>query len=219
MIVLKCVSAGREEQKQEGPHHRDDREQQRDHRRHERPEQHHQDHERREQPDEVADALGRRRILGLAGELDLDPGGLADRAELILDATMPERGNSKPVRSYCTSKKAICPLSDELLRPSCGQRARDRCDVLRVGRQRALRGMRRDEHLRERVRALGRVEPLTVGRREHDAQRSALLAAELRVDQVGRLLRVRARDLEVVDQLAVERRVEPDQQRRTPTPS
>ena len=40
---------------------------------------------RREQPDEVADSLRRRRALRLAGELDLDPGRRADRAQLILD--------------------------------------------------------------------------------------------------------------------------------------
>jgi hypothetical protein len=50
------------------------------------------------------------------------------------------------------------------------------------------------------------------GRRQHHAESGALLAAELGGDQVGRLLRVRARDLEVVDQLAVERGVQADQQ-------
>ena len=44
----------------------------------------------------------------------------------------------------------------------------------------------------------GRVEPLALRRREHDVEHGALLGRELGLDQVGRLLRVRARDLELV---------------------
>ncbi len=40
---------------------------------------------RGDQADDVADALRRRRALGLAGELDLDAGRLADRAQLVLE--------------------------------------------------------------------------------------------------------------------------------------
>ena len=68
--------------------------------------------------------------------------------------------------------------------------------------------------LLDRRLALGVVERLALGRGEHDVQDGALLGGELGLDQVGRALRVRARDLELVAQLAAERGDEGDQRRR-----
>ena len=65
----------------------------------------------------------------------------------------------------------------------------------------------------DRRLARRRVEPLALRRREDDVQDAALLGGELRLDQVGRLLRVRARDRELVPQGAADRRDEHDQDR------
>ena len=55
--------------------------------------------------DDVADTLRRRRALGLARELDLDArGGRRSTRNWSSTETMPERGSSNPVLSYCTSK-------------------------------------------------------------------------------------------------------------------
>ena len=60
--------------------------------------------------------------------------------------------------------------------------------------------------------ALRRRQLLTWRRGNHHAERRPFLAAELCVDQVGRLLDVRAGDVEIVDERAVERDVQPDQE-------
>ena len=52
----------------------------------------------------------------------------------------------------------------------------------------------------DRGLAGGRIEPLTLRRREDDVEDGALLGRELRLDQVGRLLGVGARDRELVAQ-------------------
>ena len=67
------------------------------------------------------------------------------------------------------------------------------------------------DRLLDRRLARGRVEPLALGRREDDVQDRALLGGELRLDQVGRLLRVRPGDLELVAQRTADRPDEDDQ--------
>ena len=63
----------------------------------------------------------------------------------------------------------------------------------------------------DRFLALGRVEPLARGRGEDEIQHAALLGRELRLDQVGRLLCIRARNVELVLQAATDRGDEGDQ--------
>ena len=65
----------------------------------------------------------------------------------------------------------------------------------------------------DRGLALRRVEALPRRRREHEVQHGALLGGELRLDEVGGLLRVRARDLELVLQAAADGEDEDDQRR------
>ncbi len=67
--------------------------------------------------------------------------------------------------------------------------------------------------------ALGRVQPFALGRGEDEVQDAALLGGELGLDQVGRLLRVRARNLELVLQAAAERPDREDQERDDPDPA
>ncbi len=73
--------------------------------------------------------------------------------------------------------------------------------------------LRRDarHRLLDRRLSLGRVEPLALGRREHDVQHAALLGGELRLDQVGRPLRIRSRNLELVPELAPDRHHQEDE--------
>ncbi len=57
------------------------------------------------------------------------------------------------------------------------------------------------------------------GRGEDEVEHAALLGGELRLDQVGRLLRVGAGDVELVLQAPADRRDEHDQQRHDPDPA
>ena len=126
-------------------------------------------------------------------------------------ATMSARSSWNPVLSYCTSKNATRPSPESWPDPgasglvisatSFGSSASACCDACPATSIFLIAAESRS-----------RVEPAPVLGREHHPQGGALVATELRLDQVGRLLRVRARDLEVVDQLAVERRVQPDQE-------
>ena len=168
------------------------------------------DDESRQQADDVADSLRRRRALRLAGELDLQPGRRADRAQLIFDRDDAGAWKLEAGAVELHVEERDLPVVGELV--GVRERAPDLRDVFRILGQLALARGRGGEHPVDRRRPCGRVEALPARRRHDDAQRSALLPTELGVDQVGRLLRVRPWDLEVVDQLAVERRVQPDEQ-------
>ena len=123
---------------------------------------------------------------------------------------MPERGSWNPVLSYWMSKNAIRPSFESWWAPFASGSVLVE-HVLGVEVERALRARARGDHLLDGGPAGGRVEPLA-GRRCHDhAQRRALLDRELGVDQVGRPLDVRPGEVEVVDQRAVERGVQPAQ--------
>src|SRR5262249_34005790 len=158
----------------------------------------------------VADALRRRRALRFTRELDLHAGRLADRAEVVFEVhdLRARKLESGAVELYVVVRNL--PALRELVGARL-QWARDRRDVLGILREVALRDLAGGEHAADRVCARSRVETLTRRRREDDAQGGALLAAELRIDQVGRLLRVRPGDLEVVDEMAVECGVQADQ--------
>ena len=75
-----------------------------------------------------------------------------------------------------------------------------------------LRRLEERDGLLDRRPALGRVQPLALRRSEDDVQHAALLGCELGLDQIGRLLRLRARDLELVAQLAADRPDQDDQE-------
>src|SRR6185295_14960786 len=87
----------------------------------------------------------------------------------------------------------------------------------------ALRGLElarlelRDGLLDRRL-AFRRVEPLTGRGGEDEIQDRALLGGELRLDEVGCLLRVRARDLELVAQAATDGGDEGDEHDDDPDP-
>ena len=156
-------------------------------------------------------ALGRRRVLGLAGELRVDarpscrwPASCSRRRRC------PSAGSWNPVLSYWTSKNAIRPSFESwcalfasgsvLAETSLRRKSSERCEAVPAAIICWIA-----------ARRCGRVEPLARRRGDDDAQGRALLAAELGVDQVGRLLDVRPGEVEVVDQRAVEGGVQPDQ--------
>ena len=82
-----------------------------------------------------------------------------------------------------------------------------------------LGGLELRDRLLDRGLALGRVEPLALGRGEDEVQHAALLGGELRLDQVGRPLRVGARDLELVLQAAADGGDEHDEDDDDPEPA
>ena len=87
-----------------------------------------------------------------------------------------------------------------------------------LGRLELRRAEPRDRLL-DRGLPLGRVKPLAVRRSEDDVEHAPLLRGELGLDQVGRVLRLRARDLEFVTQAAADRGDEPDQDDDDPEPA
>ena len=195
-----------EEEDQEGADHGHDREEQRDHGRHERAEQHEQDEERRDEADDVADALLRWRALGFAGELRLDPRRVAYLSQLVLERDDVRTLELEAGLVELDVEESNVAVIRKLARVGC-ERVRDVGDVRRILGELLLRRLGGEEHLLDR----GLIERLPVLGRHHHPKRRTLVATELLGDQVGRLLGVGARNLEVVDQLAVERNVQSDQ--------
>ncbi len=99
-----------------------------------------------------------------------------------------------------------------------GQLRRHRRRARRPSQRRTSRTAQLGHRLLDRGLALGRVEPLPFGSREHDVEDAALLGGELRLDQVGRPLRVGAGDRELVAQAAADGRDERDQDDDDPEP-
>ena len=168
-----------------------------------------------QQAEELLCALLDRRELGVAVELGRDPGGLDRLAHGVLHG---EDG------------LAVLVVDDAVeLRLGVGDPAvvRDRLVLERVadaldaglvlGRLELLR-LELGDGVLDRLLALGRVEPLPLGRGEDEVEDAALLGRELGLDQVGRLLRVGARDLELVLQAAADGRDEHDQAGDDPDP-
>ena len=92
-----------------------------------------------------------------------------------------------------------------------GERRLDALEARLVLRRLELRPAELRDRLVDRLLPLGRVEPLPRGSGKDDVQHAALLFGELGLDQVGRLLRVRARDLELVAEGSGERDGEDDE--------
>ena len=144
-------------------------------------------------------------------------GRVADRVQLVFerDDARPRKLEPVPVVLHVEERDAA--VVGQLIGAG-RKRIRDVRRVLGILGERVLRSVAGREHPPDRSGARRCVEALAGRRGDHDAQRGSLLPAELGIDQVDRLLRVRARDLEVVDELAVERRVEPDQHDEDATP-
>ena len=200
--------AGQDEQEQERRHQRHQRQRDRDEHRHERAEDDEQHDQRREQAEQFLRALLDRRELGVAVVLDCDADRLDRLADRILHSehrfTVGVEDDPVELRlGICNPAvvrervlfEGVADLGDTRL-------VLGRCELVRLElRDRVL----------DRLAALGRVEPLAGGRGEDEIQDTALLLRELRLDQVGRLLRVRPGDLELVLQAAADGGDEGDQ--------
>ena len=92
-----------------------------------------------------------------------------------------------------------------------GERCLDALEACRVFRRLEFRPAELRDRLVDRLFPFWRVEPLPRGSREDDVQDATLLFDELGFDQVRRLLRVRAGDLELVAERSGERDREDDE--------
>ena len=200
--------AREDEEQEERRRERDDREHDRDERRHERPEDDQQHDDRREETEQLGGALLDRRELGVAVVLDRH----AHRRDRLAHGVLhgDDRLAVLVVDHAVELRLGVCdpPVLGERLLAERVADAREPC--LLLGRL-ELGGLQARDRLVDRGLALGRVEPLALGRGEDEVEDAALLVGELRLDQVGRPLRVGARDLELVPQRAADGRDEPDE--------
>ena len=191
--------AGQDEQQEERSRNGRDRERDRDHRGREGAEDDEQDDDRRQQAEGFRGPLLEGRELGFAVVLDPYAGGLDRLADGLL-----HRDDGVTV---------LVPDHPVELRLRIGDPSVVREGVLAEGIADALeaglvlgRLELRSPELRNRALdrglPLGGVEPLALGSGEDDVQDAALLGRELGLDQVGRFLGVRSRDLELVAQAA-----------------
>ena len=182
----------------------DDRERERDRRRDERAEDDEQHDQRHQQAEQLLRPLLDRRELRVAVEL----GGQARRLDRLADGVL-DRDHVLAVLLVDDPVELRLGVGDaavvgEHVFGRTGRR-RSQAGRLSSGRLELGRLELRDRRLDRRL-VLRRVEPLALRRGEDEVQDAALLLGELGLDQVGRLLRVRARDLELVLQAAADRR-------------
>ena len=192
-----------------------DRERDRDEHRRERPEDDQQDDHRREQAERLRGALLDRRELGLAVVLDGHPGRLDRAADGVLDGD-----DLVAVGVLDRLVELRLGVGDPAV---LGERApaegvADALDPGLAGGGLELGRLEERDGLLDRRLAVRRVEPLPGRGGEDEVQDRALLGGELRLDEVRRLLRVRAGDVEVVAQAAADGPDEHDQHGDDPDP-
>ena len=144
------------------------------------------------------------------------PGGLDRLANSVLHGDDPRsvRGLDD-VRELRLRVGDPTVLGEGLL----GERVADAVDADLVPARGELRRLELRDRVLDRGLALGRVEPLALGRREDEVEHRALLGGELRLDEIGRALRVRARDLELVLEAPADGRDEQDEDGDDPHPA
>ena len=210
------VKPGEDEQEQECRHHGADRQRDRDARRDDRAEDDHQDDERRQQAEQLLDSLFDRRELRVSVELGLDARRRNRGAHRVLD------------RDHLITVLRLDRLRELRLRIGDAAVVRERvvaegiADALDpglVGGGLELVRLQLRDRAFDRRLPLGRVEALTPRGGEDEIQNRALLLRELALDQVGRLLGVRARDLELVLEAPADRSDEHDEEDDDPHPA
>ena len=191
-----------EEQEEERGRDGRDGERERNRRRHERTEDDEQDDQGREQAQQLLRSLLDRRELGVAVELD----GYAGRSDRLTDSVLDGNDRLAVLVVDDTVELGLrvrdAPVvGDGVL----GERCLDALEACLVFRRLELRAAEPRDRLVDRLLVLGRVEPLSRWDGKHDVEHAALLFGELCLDQVRRLLRVRAGDLELVAERSGER--------------
>ena len=199
---------GEDEEQDERRSDGDERERDRDGGRDERPEDEQQDDERGEEAEQLLRALLDRRELGVAVELGGDARRLDGLANSVLHGDDPRSVRRLDDVRELRLRVGDAPVVGEGL---LGERVADAVDADLVPARGELRRLELRDRVLDRGLALGRVEPLALGSREDEVEHRALLGGELRLDQVGRALRVRARDLELVLQAPADGRDEQDE--------
>ena len=206
---------GEDEEQDERGRDGEECESDRDRGRDERPEDDQQHDERGEEAEELLCPLLDRRELGVAVELDDDAGRLDRLAHGVLHGDDP-----RPVRRLDDVGELRLRVGNA---PVVGERAlaervADAFDADLVAARRELRGLELRDGVLDGGLALGRVETFSLGCCKDQIEDGALLGGELRLDQVGRTLRVRARDLELVLQAPADGRNEQDERGDDPHP-
>ena len=216
MIVLMLVSPARMKSRMNAVATANERERDRDGGGDERPEDEQEDDERREEPEKLLRPLLDRRELRVAVELDDDPGGRHRLAHGVL-----YRDDPRSVRGLDDVRELGLRVRDPpvLGEGALAERVADAVDADLVPARSELRRLELRDGVLDRRFPLGRVETLALGRREDQVQHRALLGGELGLDEIRRLLRVRARDLELVLQASADGRDEQDEDGDDPHPA
>ncbi len=174
----------------------------------ERPEDDQEDEQCGEQPEQLLRSLLDRRELRVAVELDRHSDGLDGLADGLLHG---DDRLTVLVVDHPVELGLGVPDPPVLGDRAIGEEIADALDPRALLRWRELVGAEQEHRLLDRCLPLGRVQALALRRREHEVENTALLGGELGLDQVGRLLGVRARDLERVAELTAEGADEADE--------
>ena len=216
MIVLIARQPGEDEEQDERRRDGEERERDRDGGGDERPEDEQEDDERGEEAEKLLRPLLDRRELGIAVELDDDPGGRDRLAHGVLYGDDPRSVSGLDDVRELRLRIGDPPVVGE---GPLAERVADAVDADLVPARGELRRLELRDGVLDRGLALGRVETLALGRREDQVQHRALLGGELGLDEIRRLLRVRARDLELVLQAPADGRDEQDEDGDDPHPA
>ena len=207
---------GEDEEQDERRRDCEERERDRDGSGDEGPEDEQEDDERGEEAEQLLCALLDRRELGVAVELGGDARRFDGLANSVLHGDDPRSiRRLDDVRELRLRVGDPTVLGEGLL----GERVADAVDADRVPARGELRRLELRDRVLDRGLALGRVEAFALGSREDEVEHRALLGGELGLDEVGRALRVRARDLELVLEAAADGGDEQDEHSDDPHPA
>jgi hypothetical protein len=198
---------GKDEQEQERRSDGHERHPNRNRSRDERAEDDDEDDERGQEAEQLLDPLLDGRGLGLAVELGGDARGLDRVADRIF-----HRFDLSAICGFDRLRELRFRVCDSSVvgERLVGERIANALDSRLAVLGFELRRLQLGNGCVDRGLALGRVETLALRRGEDEVQHGALLGGELRLDQVGGLLRVGARDLELVLEAAADGRHEHD---------
>ena len=197
--------AREDEEEQECRHQGDECERDGHHSRDEGAE-HDQEHDQRgEQAENLLDSLLDRRELGVAVVLDGDPCGLDRLANGLLHGLDPRAilriDHAVELRLRVRDPAVV---GERVLVEGIADAGDAGVPVRRLAGWGELVGLEFRDRLLDRCAALGSVEALARRRREDEVQDTALFLDELRLDEVGRPLRVGAGNRELVLQAAAD---------------